>query len=272
MLHSHFHGFDVASVLAARRGPGDAVVWHIHSTYSRNPLQVARAALKLGILGRRVDACCAPRRTSSTARSAPGARGRRSTSSPARSRPSSFPEGSVEERARARVALGLPPDATVLLHFGWHWRLKGGDIFLEAVKRARRGGVADVIAVERGGHEEYEELAHRLGIARSPARLRAGRPDPLAAPRRRRARLLERGSRGWRTRCSSRSASGPRSSPPTSRAMRSSERTSMPAGSPGTGPARSPRASPRRWRARPSRCRRRRTRRTSGSRPTSRST
>ena len=28
-------------------------------------------------------------------------------------------------------------DATVLLHFGWHWYLKGGDIFLGTVAELR---------------------------------------------------------------------------------------------------------------------------------------
>jgi glycosyltransferase involved in cell wall biosynthesis len=39
------------------------------------------------------------------------------------------------ERAAARAALGLEPSATVLLHVGRAWRLKGGDLFLDAFER-----------------------------------------------------------------------------------------------------------------------------------------
>ena len=52
----------------------------------------------------------------------------------------------------------------MLLHFGWDWQRKGGDLFLAAVRalldRGRR-----VTALAIGGGEAATDLAHRLGIA-----------------------------------------------------------------------------------------------------------
>ncbi len=60
LLHSHFHGFDEAGWLVARTRPHLALIWHVHSTFSRGPTRIARAMLKLGVMGRRVDAILCP--------------------------------------------------------------------------------------------------------------------------------------------------------------------------------------------------------------------
>ena len=165
VLHSHFHGFDVASVLAAGRRENATVLWHIHSTYSRDPRQVVRAAVKFSTLGRWVDAflCPADNIVDDTVRRlAPKGKVHFVPSAILVDR---FPLASLERKAEARALVGLPTEGTVLLHFGWHWHLKGGDVFLESVKRLADQGMSDIVAVERGGGQEYARYARELGIS-----------------------------------------------------------------------------------------------------------
>jgi glycosyltransferase involved in cell wall biosynthesis len=60
-----------------------------------------------------------------------------------------FAPAGDEDRARARAALGLPADRPVLAHFGWHWEMKGGPLFLDAARELMRRGV-DVVPVSIG--------------------------------------------------------------------------------------------------------------------------
>src|SRR5206468_11278223 len=46
-----------------------------------------------------------------------------------------FPIVTAAERRAARAKLGIDEHAAVALHFGWDWRRKGGDLFLDAVAR-----------------------------------------------------------------------------------------------------------------------------------------
>ena len=162
ILHTHFTTWDVAAVIAAR-GREAAVFWHVHSSLPSEPMIVARTAIKFGVLGRRVAGflCPAPN-------IADGARRRLAPRERTHFVPSSldlgaFPLLGSERRAAARRELGIDPRAKVLLHFGWHWQLKGSDIFLEMLKRL----VADdpeIVGIDRGGGEEMAERARQLGI------------------------------------------------------------------------------------------------------------
>jgi glycosyltransferase involved in cell wall biosynthesis len=67
------------------------------------------------------------------------------------------------ERAAARAALGLSPDALALLHFGWDWHGKGGDLFLDAVAQLRAAG-RPAVAVTVGAGEEARMHGDRLGL------------------------------------------------------------------------------------------------------------
>jgi glycosyltransferase involved in cell wall biosynthesis len=52
----------------------------------------------------------------------------------------------------------------VLLHFGWDWRTKGGDLFLTAVEQLLAGGSDNLVALTVGSGDEARTLASRLGI------------------------------------------------------------------------------------------------------------
>ena len=57
-----------------------------------------------------------------------------------------------EEREIARLRLGLPADQPLLVHFGWDWDRKGGDLFMQAVRMLRERGV-EAVGVTVGGGE-----------------------------------------------------------------------------------------------------------------------
>ncbi len=163
VLHTHFTTWDVPALIAAR-GREAAVFWHVHSALPRDPLVVARTALKFGVLGHGTAGllCPAPNIVD-------GARRRLAPRDRTHFIPSSldlesFPRLDAARRAQAREELGIPLDAKVLLHFGWHWHLKGSDIFLEVLRMLAQDD-AEVIGIDRGGGEEMAELAAELGIA-----------------------------------------------------------------------------------------------------------
>src|SRR3954468_16294481 len=52
ILHTHFTGFDLAAVDAARGRPGTTVVWHLHTRLEPGPRAFARNALKFALIGR----------------------------------------------------------------------------------------------------------------------------------------------------------------------------------------------------------------------------
>jgi len=162
ILHTHFTNWDVPACIAAENG-NTKVFWHVHSALTRNPLFVARTAVKFATFGRRVSGvfCPAPNIVD-------GARKRLAPRDRTHFIPSSldldaFPLLDEEYRAGARRELGLDPDAKVLLHFGWHWHLKGSDIFLDTLKLLAEAD-PKVIGIDRGGTEEMVTRAEELGL------------------------------------------------------------------------------------------------------------
>ena len=140
ILHTHFTGWDVPAALAARRLDSAAVIWHVHTTLGKTPAAVLRNVAKFATLGRGVAAilCPAPNIADDVSRRlAP--RGRVHFL-PSVVDVEGFPLLDPGQRLQSRTNLGIAPEATVLLHFGWHWHLKGGDIFMATVKDMVEGG------------------------------------------------------------------------------------------------------------------------------------
>ena len=164
VLHSHFTGFDVATALVAARRRDVVTVWHVHSVFPHDTRQALRAVVKFGVLGRAVDAFLCPADNIVDSAVRRGAPRSRAHFLPSGIVAEQFPLADARERAEAKQQLGLPADRAILLHFGWHWHLKGGDVFLQTVKALLDAGVDGIFAVERGGHEEYERYAEDLGI------------------------------------------------------------------------------------------------------------
>lgn len=170
ILHSQFTQYDIGSVVAAKRSGGAAVLWHEQTALSRSPLVVARNIGKYGVPGRLVDGilCVNPEIAEDARRR--GAPAKRTEYFPNAIDTGRFNPASEEERARTRAALGLPRDQVVLLHFGWDWRRKGGDLFLEAAAALRKAGVDAVAATVRGDGPARADM-RRLALGEPAVRI-----------------------------------------------------------------------------------------------------
>jgi glycosyltransferase involved in cell wall biosynthesis len=173
VVHTHFTRFDLPAVALARRRRRLAVIWSVHTVLSQHPLVRLRNRLKLAVLSDRVERilCVAPHLLDAlVARGAPPGK---VELFPNGLDVDEFPLLTHGERAAARARLGLPEEATVLLHFGRDWHVKGGDLFLEAVRLLREDGRPDVVAVSVRGGNPARELAERLGISEATFTLEA---------------------------------------------------------------------------------------------------
>jgi len=149
ILHSHFASFDVPMARAARGRPLTTLYWHVHSQLSSDPLVRLRNTARFLAYGPRVRGilCVAPHLVDEVrSRLAPRGRVR---SFPNAIDTSAYPLATPQERAAARERLGLSPRARVVLHFGWDWYLKGGDLLLGAARRLN--GRDDVVFLTVGG-------------------------------------------------------------------------------------------------------------------------
>ena len=72
------------------------------------------------------------------------------------------PLATAEERARAREQLGLPLGARVVVHLGWDWHRKGGDLFAGAA--AQLAHREDLVLLTVGGGEPGERALAELGL------------------------------------------------------------------------------------------------------------
>lgn len=162
LMHTHFTGFDLPALLAARGGRRAALIWHLHTVLGEGAGARLRNALKLGFGGRRVDAILCP--SEAIAGDIARAHGPRERVQvfPTPIDGDSFLPADDEFRAAARRQLDLSPEADVLLHFGWEWRLKGGDLLLRSVRELLEGGT-EVTVISRAG-EEGREAVRAAGL------------------------------------------------------------------------------------------------------------
>ena len=167
LLHSHFATFNLPALLGARSRKGTLVFWHVHNTLYADFGIRARNTLTFGVLGHFVDGilCVAPDVVDSVrSRCSPRSRTHLLMNGIDSQR---FPPASAEDRRAAREALGLPLEAQVILHFGWDWHRKGGDLFLEAVRLLAAEGVPGLVALTVGSGEPARLAVDELGLGRS---------------------------------------------------------------------------------------------------------
>ena len=156
ILHTHFSRFDVPAVLAAR-GSGDCkVVWHEHSDLAGGPRALARNIPKYVAFARLAEriVCVTPTIAEQVRRR--GAPRGRVEYLPNAIDTTRFRLAGPDERAAARKGLGIPDGSRVLLHFGWDWHRKGGDLFLSAVREL---GERPLVALTVGGRQSGEDPA-----------------------------------------------------------------------------------------------------------------
>jgi glycosyltransferase involved in cell wall biosynthesis len=174
LLHGHFASYDLPALAAAAGRRNASVVWHIHNR-PRPALSVrVRNTLSFGVAGRGVDRilCVAPDTvTELRARLAPRDR---TVFFPNAIDTGAFVPPSAERRRAVRAELGIGAEQQVLLHFGWEWERKGGDVLAATVGELRRRG-RDVVALTVGGGDAARAEAERSGVGDA---LRAVESDP----------------------------------------------------------------------------------------------
>jgi glycosyltransferase involved in cell wall biosynthesis len=150
IVHSHFGTYDVPVVLAARRRP---VVWHYRTELEepveeRGPARRLKDFVKFGVAGRSVDRFVAVTQALAREVAARGA-GERACAVVAGCDTERFrPDATVRRQVRAE--LGIPESSVVVLHLGWHWRRKGGDLLAAAAQRLLERGHDDLVFLSLG--------------------------------------------------------------------------------------------------------------------------
>jgi glycosyltransferase involved in cell wall biosynthesis len=164
IVHTHFLAFDLPAMAAALGQPHVDVVWHKHGSLRSDPSAVLRAVAKYGVLGRSVDAVItvAPSVVGEMRRR--GVRRRRLHTLVNGIDIDRFAHRDPAVRQRVRDELGVLSTESMLLHFGWWWDVKGGDLFLGALARLRARG-EPVVGVTVGGGDAARALASELGVA-----------------------------------------------------------------------------------------------------------
>ncbi|MGH2978123.1 MAG: glycosyltransferase family 4 protein [Solirubrobacterales bacterium] len=179
ILHSHFTTFDIPCVLAARRRRATPVIWHVHTPHGHSLGLRARNHVKYGVLGRRVERILCVSSELADVVTKRGAPRDRVTHMPNAIDADRFRLASGTEREEARRALELRSGQQVLVHFGWDWHRKGGDLFCETVARLRDAG-RDVVGVTVGSRGPAEPAAQRLGLPPELLRVHESREDVRA--------------------------------------------------------------------------------------------
>jgi len=153
VLHTHFGTFDEAAALLGIRRRHTAVLSHLHSG---NPRPVRLRSKAYGAaMGHLVDGViCVSREVydQARARAVPASK---LILLPNAIDPDRFPAITPDERAQARRALNLAPEAEVVVHFAWDWHIKGGDRLL---------AVADAMATRPNATFLTVLSEHRAGV------------------------------------------------------------------------------------------------------------
>ncbi len=167
VLHTHFTSFDIAVAMAARHRQNTAVFWHVHSFLHTDPIARIRNIVKYALAGRLVDGilCVTPEIANNVKRRlGPADRVMFFHNAIDTDR---FPLIDQEQRASARTELGLPSGPQILMHFGWYWYAKGGDLFLESVKLLLEQQGEEIVAVTIGGGDRAKSLGKEIGLGDS---------------------------------------------------------------------------------------------------------
>lgn len=143
IVHTHFGSYDLATERAVRRirrtrGTAPALVWHYRTALEeavgdRGFVRRVKDWLKYARAGRRIDLCVSVTRALAEEVVARGMPANRSIAVPAGCDTESFvPAVDADARQEARDILGVGPDDICVMHLGWHWYRKGGDVLADA--------------------------------------------------------------------------------------------------------------------------------------------
>jgi glycosyltransferase involved in cell wall biosynthesis len=163
LLHTHFTKFDIPAERAARDLPDCHVFWHIHTVLAEDRVTILRNNLKFRMFSSGVDRVLVPAENIGEGLIGRSAPAEKVMLMPSAIDPSAYIPPSREQHEAARHHWEIPGDASVLLHIGRAWKLKGGPEFVRAVKLLREQEV-DVIGLTLRGGEEAEREREELGL------------------------------------------------------------------------------------------------------------
>jgi glycosyltransferase involved in cell wall biosynthesis len=135
VVHTHFESFDIPAALLRLRDRSLRVFWHEHGPVLDDRRSRLRNTARYASLGPLVSGmlCVSPDIRSQLRRRLAPARKLRDFPNAVDTTRFSPPQPG--EREAVRRQLGLPNDARVVVHFGWSWHRKGGDLMLAASER-----------------------------------------------------------------------------------------------------------------------------------------
>jgi glycosyltransferase involved in cell wall biosynthesis len=145
VVHTHFAAFDIPAALMRLRRRNLAVFWHEHGPVLDDPGVRLRNTVRYATVGRLVDGmlCVSSElRAQLQARHAPAGK---LYDFPNAVDTAVFAPATPEERSAARTSLGLGESDRVVLHFGWDWARKGGDLVVGAAELL--AGEPDVVVL-----------------------------------------------------------------------------------------------------------------------------
>ncbi len=163
IVHSHFLGYDAPSALAVARARlrrrRCGLIWHYRTALESDPRARSlprrlKDGLKYRVIGAGVDRHAAVTKALADEARIRGARGGAEAVVAGCDTDALRPD--PEARARARAALNVADDEALVLHFGWHWWRKGGDLLVAAAERLAERGVERVRFVSVGAPEDQE--------------------------------------------------------------------------------------------------------------------
>jgi glycosyltransferase involved in cell wall biosynthesis len=163
VLHTHFTTFDLPAVANALWSSRVKVFWHLHSRFASGLRPTIKNATKFAVASRRVAAilCVSDElRDNAHARLAPD---RRLLVFPNAIDLHHFLRATAQDRSDARAELGVPSGRPTLLHFGWHWETKGGELFVQTIAELLHAGV-EVTGLCVGGGDPARAASERLGV------------------------------------------------------------------------------------------------------------
>lgn len=159
ILHTHFGRFNVPAALLRLQRRRTVVLWHAHSAIDR-PIRLRSKAYG-AVFGRVVDGilCVSPEiYEEGLRRSFPAAKLSQLPNAIDLGR---FTPITPDERAAARLELGLSGSARVILHFGWAWHRKGGDLVLAAADQMLESELKFITVLGEGPDRAPDEQFER---------------------------------------------------------------------------------------------------------------
>ncbi|MGA9860086.1 MAG: glycosyltransferase [Solirubrobacteraceae bacterium] len=168
VLHTHFSTYDIPAALTGLTRRRTAVFWHEHTRLHEDRAARLRNATRYRLLGPSVDGmlCVSPEiRSSLRERHAPA---RRLIDFPNAIDLGRFPPVSDERRKATRREMGVADATSVILHFGWDWRRKGGDLMLDASERLGTDAEVLWLTVGADADADADAVGHRANVRTLP--------------------------------------------------------------------------------------------------------